>query len=128
MGKGLGGSKRRPPLSPIEVEAFTDRVRFCHGEDRLSQWEAGFINSMKYWAYNQASWKLPEDREPIWITDKQAGKLKEILDKLHFDHPNLPLPGIDQDGIGDPDGVADPDGVNEQSEHASADYFDENDE
>jgi hypothetical protein len=93
-----------PPLPPDEVRSLRDFIKDVIGHDRLTWWEAGFINDRKYLIY------LSEDQlrtQAVWLTDKQQVIVRQIKDKLHYERPQVPLPPIDPDGIEEND---DPDG------------------
>lgn len=60
-------------------------------------WEEAFLSGLNHVLY----------RPRIWLTVKQQAKMEEIKDKLHFEHPDDPLPAIDPDGVQEND---DPDG------------------
>jgi hypothetical protein len=79
------------------MQSLRDFVRFALGDPHLTVWEDIFINGVKHRLYRQA----------VWFTDKQRAKIQELMDKLHYDRPDVPLAPIDPDGIesdDDPDG------------------------
>src|SRR4051812_30088268 len=87
----------QPSLSPDEMQSLRAFVQFALGDEHLTSWEENFLNSLKHRLYQQA----------MWLTGKQQAIVRQIKDKLHYDHPDDPLPPIDPDGIEeniDPDG------------------------
>jgi hypothetical protein len=95
--KGRGRVAAKPSLSPEQILQLADFTRFAAGDGHLTWWEEGFLNSIKNKLYNR----------PVWLSEKEQYKVRQIKEKLHFDRPAAPLPPIDPDGITEND---DPDG------------------
>ncbi|PPQ35007.1 hypothetical protein [Rhodopila globiformis] len=97
MSKKSAPATVQPSLSPDDMQSLRSFVLFALGDPHLTAWEENFLNDMKHRLYQQA----------MWLTDRQQAIVRQIKDKLHYDHPDDPLPPIDPDGIEenvDPDG------------------------
>lgn len=79
----------RKPLSEVERQELKEFVYFSLGEERLSVWEANFVNHIKQLIHF----------DKVFISEKQWRVIGEIKEKLHYDRPDDPLPYIDTDGI-----------------------------
>jgi hypothetical protein len=95
--KGSGAGDAQPPLTPDDVRALWDFIRYGLGHPHLTAWEENFLNGVKHRLYTDA----------VWLSDKQQAIIQEIKDKLHYDRQDDALPPIDPDGIEEND---DPDG------------------